>query len=145
MHHVINRVLLPLLPRALYYNSDRMNKRRASDKKRSSKSGKKRKETAVEFEDVVLYSRRLRRNVTKSVPVSPSPSPRKNRLAGPSRLKTQFTQDSEASTLLVEPMSDVFTDDPMDWLPDAEDIHSSPKHRKLKPGKVRIQNVVQSY
>jgi hypothetical protein len=125
-----------------------MNKRRASDKKRSSKSGKKRKETAVEYEDIVLYSKRHGRNITRSVPVSPSPSPKKHRLAGPSGLKTQFTQDSLGSSPLVEPMSDVFTDDLMsttDWLPDEEDMDSSSKHRKLMPGKVRIHNFVQCY
>jgi hypothetical protein len=117
-----------------------MAKQRASDKKRSSKSGKKRKERAVEYEDVVLYSKQLGRRTTRSVPVSPSPSPKKNRIAGPSGLKSQLTRDYGASSSSAEPMADIFSDDPMSmmgWLPDEEDIDSSSKYRKQKSGKVR--------
>ena len=117
-----------------------MTKQRASDKQRSSKSGKKRKGRAVEFEDVVLYSKQLGRKTTRSVPVSPSPSPKKNRMAGSSSLNTELTQDYEASSFSMQSMADDFDDDPIPMMAsfsDEGDVDFS-KYRKSKSGKVRI-------
>jgi hypothetical protein len=133
---------LSFLPLPHYFHSVVMGKRSASDRQKSSRSGKKRRETAVEYEDVVVDCRRLGKKVTRSVPVCPSPSPRKNKLAVPSSSKTQLSERSQAIPFA---RPDTFTsmDDTvsmMDWVSgeDEADVFDSPsKQKKMKPGKVK--------
>jgi hypothetical protein len=136
-----------------------MNKRRASKQKRRPSGGKKRKEAAVEYEYVEVFSKRMGRGVMISRPVRPSPSPKKVDISEPSTSRAQSTNseassfsraqsiNSRASSFSTEAMSDVFTEDSIGqsgwYLEDdivGENISISQK--KSGQGKVRSWHIV---
>jgi hypothetical protein len=92
------------------FNLVTMNRRRAPFQKRTSGSGKKRKEIGVEYEDVEVYEKRLKKTVMRSRPVLPKRSPKKNHPSTPSSSYAQSIH-SRASSASAEPMSDVFIED----------------------------------
>jgi hypothetical protein len=116
-------------------------KRRASNQKRGSRSGKRRKEAAVEFEEVSVISKRLGKTVMKSRPVRPSNSPSKKHI-GPSSLYSQSIQGSRASSLSTDAISDGFTEGLTSWYPEDDmgfdDTPTFINQKKTSQGKVRL-------
>ena len=142
---------LSFLPLPHFFHLAVMGKQSTSNRKKSSRSGKKRREAAVEYEDVVVDCRRLGKKVTRSVPVCPSPSPRKNRLAVASSSKTLLSEHSQAIPFAMPDTDNTVS--MMDWLSgedEAEVFDSPSKQKKSKPGKVKtvskvVMNTITDY
>jgi hypothetical protein len=86
-----------------------MTRQRATIKGKSSNNGKKRKEAAVEYEDVPVTIKRLGKTVMRSRPVDPS----KSNQAGPSNSRAQSVQHSQTPLSSAEASSNFLTDDIM--------------------------------